>query len=104
MINLATWPGLTTEAVQKYLPDSCPATNKGHMKRQRKDIRSTKDKINDALEQIETPKPSDLRGCVWEKLAGYKHGRPLPVLPRNRSQLPHGLPLNGVPRGGVPSL
>ena len=52
--QMSTWPGLTTEAVQKYLPDSCPATDKGHMKRQRKCIRSTKDKINDALEQIET--------------------------------------------------
>ena len=31
------------------------------------------------------PKPSDMRGCVGKTLAGYKHGRPLPVLPRNRS-------------------
>ena len=52
--QLATWPGLTVEAVQKYLPDSCPATDKGHMKRQQKGIISTKDKINNALEQIET--------------------------------------------------
>ena len=52
--QLETWPGLTTEAVQKYLPDSFPGTDKGHMKRQRKVIRSTKDKINDALEHIET--------------------------------------------------
>ena len=52
--QLATWTGLTTEAVQKCLPDSCPATDKGHMKRQQKGIISTKDKINDALEQIET--------------------------------------------------
>ena len=49
-------------------------------------------------------KPIDLRGCVGKNLVGYKHGRPLPVLPRNRSQLPHGPPLNGVPRGGVPGL
>ena len=52
--QLATWPGLTIEAVQKYLPDSCPATYKGHMKRQQKGIRSTKYKIKDALEKIET--------------------------------------------------
>ena len=52
--QLATWPGLTTEAVQKYPPESCPATDKGHMKRQIKGIRSTTDKIKDALEQIET--------------------------------------------------
>ena len=49
------------------------------------------------------PKPSDLRGCVGKTLAGYKRGRPLPVLTRSRSRLPRGLPLNGVPCGGVPS-
>ena len=49
------------------------------------------------------PKPSDLRGCVGKTLSGYKHRRPLPVLPISRSQLPCGIPLNGVPRGGVPS-
>ena len=52
--QLATWPGLTTESVKKYRPDSFPATDKGHMKRQRKGIRSTKDKINNTAEQIET--------------------------------------------------
>ena len=47
------------------------------------------------------PKPSDLRGCVGKTLAGYKHGRPLPVLPRSRSRRPCGISVNGVPRGGV---
>ena len=51
--QLATWPDLTIEAVQKYLPESCPSTDKGHMKRQRKGIRSNRDKIKDALEHIE---------------------------------------------------
>ena len=50
------------------------------------------------------PKPSDMRGRVGKKLAGYKQGHPLPVLPRNISRLPQGPPLNGVPREGVPSL
>ena len=50
------------------------------------------------------PKPIDMRECVGKTLVGYKNGRPLPVLPRNRSRLHHGLPLNVVPRGGVPSL
>ena len=48
-IELATWPVLTEEAVQKYLPESCLATDKEHMKRQQKGLRSTKDKIKDAL-------------------------------------------------------
>ena len=39
--QFATWPGLTEEAVKKYLPESSPATDKGHMKRQQKNIRST---------------------------------------------------------------
>ena len=34
------------EAVQKYLPESSPATDKGHMKRQRKNIRPTKKEEN----------------------------------------------------------
>ena len=48
-------------------------------------------------------KPSYMRGCVWKTMAGYKHGLPLPVLPRSRSRLPRGIPLNGVSRGGVQS-
>ena len=32
--QFSTWPGFTARAVQKYLPYSGPATNKGHMKRQ----------------------------------------------------------------------
>ena len=52
--QFAMWPGLTAKAIQKYLPDSSPATDKGHMKRQKKGIRSTKKKIMMALETIET--------------------------------------------------
>ena len=36
--QLNIWPGLTAEAVRKHLPDSAPATDKGHLKRQRKVI------------------------------------------------------------------
>ena len=58
--QFTTWTGLTEEAVRKHLPDSAPATDKGHMKRQRKGIRSTmkipltktrKERIKDALEK-----------------------------------------------------
>ena len=42
------------KAVQKYLPESSPATDKGHMKRQKQGIRSTKDKIMTTLSTIET--------------------------------------------------
>ena len=40
--QLVTWPGLTTKSVSKYLDDDSPATDKGHMKRLRQGIRSTK--------------------------------------------------------------
>ena len=40
--QFVTWPGLTVKAVKKYLPDSSPATDKGHMKRQKQGIRSMK--------------------------------------------------------------
>ena len=39
--NYTTWPGITTVAVQKHFPKS-DETQKGHMKRQRQGVRSTK--------------------------------------------------------------
>ena len=39
--QLTTWPVLTADTVRKYLPESAPATDKGHTKRQHKGIRST---------------------------------------------------------------
>jgi hypothetical protein len=38
-----TWPGLTADAVRKYLPDST-ATAKGHLKKTPAGVRSTKPK------------------------------------------------------------
>ena len=38
----------------KYLPDSALATDKGHMKRQKQVIQSTKEKIKTALEILKT--------------------------------------------------
>ena len=40
--HFTTWPGLTPEAVEKYLPRHSPATDKGHMSRQKQGIRPTK--------------------------------------------------------------
>ena len=42
--QLTTWPGLTARAVQKYLPEHAPGTDKGHMSRHKKGIRSTSKK------------------------------------------------------------
>ena len=52
--QLATWPGLTATEVENCLPDSSPAIDKDHMKRQRKGIRTTQDKLNKKLNIIET--------------------------------------------------
>ena len=60
--QLTIWPGLTSDTVRKHLPDSSPETDKGHMKRQRKGIRSAakipptktqKYRIKYALEKME---------------------------------------------------
>ena len=39
--NYATWPGITAEAVNRHFPESIE-TQKGHMKKQRQNVRSTK--------------------------------------------------------------
>ena len=46
--------GLIGETVKKHLLDRAPATDKEHMKRQRKGLRSTKEKLDDKLQEIET--------------------------------------------------
>jgi hypothetical protein len=42
--NYATWPGITTEAVNCHFPESIE-TQKGHMKKQWQNVRSTKQKV-----------------------------------------------------------
>jgi hypothetical protein len=48
-----TWPGLTVAAVKKHFPESVE-TQKGHMKKQRQNVRSTKQKmIEEPTESVE---------------------------------------------------
>ena len=49
--QLPTWPGLTADAVREYLPDTAPQTDKGHMKRNRKGIRSTRPTQDEAEQE-----------------------------------------------------
>jgi hypothetical protein len=49
----ATWPGLTAEAVRKYLPKSL-ATAKGHLKTSPKNLRSTS-KLHPAISSTDAP-------------------------------------------------
>jgi hypothetical protein len=52
--NYAMWPGITVEAVNKHFPESVD-TQKGHMKKQRQNVRSTKQKLmlDEPTEDIE---------------------------------------------------
>ena len=94
--NVQYHPGL--ECLGDYPP-------KYHITAHHQNVRSIYLHTNESLLfLLRAPNLSDMRGCVGKTLAGYKHGRPLPMLPRNRSRLPQGPPLNGVPGGGVPSL
>jgi hypothetical protein len=54
--QFASWPGLTAEAVRKYLPDST-ATAKGHLRKTPAGVRSTQPK----QPTINIPIPSDMK-------------------------------------------
>ena len=91
--QFVTWPGLTVNAVKKYLPDSSPETDKGHMKRQKQGIRITKEKIMTALSTIETARyinPSmekeTQNQIFFPSYTGTKSGNNIRRLHR---QLPH---------------
>ncbi|MCP4098314.1 MAG: hypothetical protein GY748_18945 [Planctomycetaceae bacterium] len=75
--QLPTWPGLTYDAVTKYLPDSCPATDKGHMRRQRQGIQSTKNNVHE--ENITVPSPpieNNMANLFFETMiVENKHGK-----------------------------
>ena len=61
--NYVTWPGLTTSAVRKHFPDS-DETQKGHMKKQRQGVRSTRTKEKPKQEETshtENSPPRKLR-------------------------------------------
>ena len=49
-----TWPGLTPAAVAKHCPDSI-TTQKGHMKKQRQNVRSTKIKVDAHSDETRVP-------------------------------------------------
>jgi hypothetical protein len=52
--QFTSWPGFTLTAVKKYLPESSPATDKGHMKRHKQGLWSTKLKgVQHELDMIE---------------------------------------------------
>ena len=52
--NYITWPGLTAKLVRRHFPES-DETQKGHMKQQRQNVRSTKIKIENENQTQLTP-------------------------------------------------
>ena len=42
MNNYATWPGVNAITVRKHYPDESVEVQKGHMKKQRQNVQSTK--------------------------------------------------------------
>jgi hypothetical protein len=56
--HLAKWPGLTEDAIHKYLK-SAPATTMGHMNKKRQNIQSTNKKVKSESEDEDiTPQAS----------------------------------------------
>ncbi len=49
--NYSTWPGLNADAVNKHFPESVE-TQKGHMKKQRQNVRSTRSPVKQAGEDM----------------------------------------------------
>jgi hypothetical protein len=57
--RFTTWPGLTSGLVRKHLPKSL-ATAKGHLRMDRKNVRSTKQPINQLVDEPSTMTTSEL--------------------------------------------
>merc|ERR1712177_29535 len=64
--HVTTWPGLTVEAVEKYLPRHSPATDKGHMSRQPQGVRSTSKAQEWAAKKLrELRRASSQEAAAW---------------------------------------
>jgi len=100
--NYITWPELTAEAEHKHFPESYE-TQKGHMKQQHQNVRSTKVKQNptndggvdddDCDDQI---KPQTKLKDVYKKLPDQRHGafrsnQTFPCFVKQRKQIYNGV-------------
>ena len=66
--NLLSFPGLTTNAINDYFPKS-DETQKGHMKQQRQNLRSTKEKEdNDKENELDMKRPIECKRDVYVKV------------------------------------
>ena len=68
-----TWPGLKADAFKKNFPDHTPFTDKGHMKRQNQVLWSTKEKVKEALDTVETNRDINpqIEQEIFNNLFGY---------------------------------
>ena len=60
--NYVTWPGLTTKAIRRHFPES-DETTKGHTKKQRQNVRSTKNQ-SQSRQQSATHKREENAGRI----------------------------------------
>ena len=63
--NLLSFPGLTTNAINDYFPKS-DETQKGHMKQQRQNVQSTKEKAE--ANALGTKRPIERNRDVYKKV------------------------------------
>ena len=63
--NLASFPGLTTNAINEYSPES-DETQRGHIKQQRQNMRSTKEK--EEANAFDTKRPIERKRDVYVKV------------------------------------
>jgi hypothetical protein len=77
--NYTTWPGLNVKVVNRYFPES-DETQKGHMKKQRQNVRSTK--VKEIINQEEDETPTSPKKKEHDVYVGYQTEKfTLPVLP-----------------------
>jgi hypothetical protein len=62
--HLATWPGLTEDAINKYLKLT-PATAMGHMNQKRQNIRSTNKKVKYKSEDEDITPQASGKKMIW---------------------------------------
>ncbi|KAL7530484.1 hypothetical protein ACHAXR_003518, partial [Thalassiosira sp. AJA248-18] len=71
--NYDTWPGLTTKAVYKFFPESeSEETQKGHMKGQRQNFRSTKPSAEVSRETESAPPAKKEHSILFVKVVDLK--------------------------------
>ena len=70
--NYTTWPGINVKVANRYFPES-DETQKGHMKKQRQNVRSTK--VKETLNQEEDDTPQSPKKKEHDVYSNFQHKR-----------------------------